>query len=113
MKRSALPHIRLFAYGTLLEAKTQRRVFGRVVERVPARLIGWRVVPRLVLGRYPGVVPEAGVTTTGAMLKINSAELARADAYEGTLYVRRRVAVRDGPRVVRCWMYAPAAAKRR
>jgi len=99
----------LFAYGTLLDERMQRRVFGRVLVAMSARLPGWRVAPRLVRGRYPGIVREAGATAAGAVLKINSAELARADAYEGALYARCRVSACARSRIVRAWVYVPVA----
>jgi gamma-glutamylcyclotransferase (GGCT)/AIG2-like uncharacterized protein YtfP len=103
--------ILLFAYGTLLDEKVQRRVFGRVVvETVPARLAGWRVVPRAVLGRYPGIVKATGEATAGALLRLDSRELAKADAYEDApkLYRRRRVNARAGRQAVRVWVYVPS-----
>lgn len=104
--------ILLFAYGTLLDERVQRRVFGRVVEARPARLPGWRVVPRAVRGRYPGIARTAGEGAAGALLKVDSNGLARADFYEGTpkLYRRLRVSVQAGRRRLRCWVYVPAGA---
>jgi gamma-glutamylcyclotransferase (GGCT)/AIG2-like uncharacterized protein YtfP len=102
--------ILLFSYGTLLEEKIQRRVFGRLVTGPAGRLEGWHVAPRAVRGRYPGIVRANGEGTTGRVLELAPGDLARADAYEDTpvLYRRLRVSVKVGRRAVRCWIYAPA-----
>jgi gamma-glutamylcyclotransferase (GGCT)/AIG2-like uncharacterized protein YtfP len=101
--------ILLFAYGTLLDAKVQRRVFGREVVVTPARVNGWQVKQRLVRGRYPGIVATPRASTPGGVLKITAAELRRADAYEDApqLYQRVRLAARVGAKRVRCWAYVP------
>jgi len=101
--------ILLLAYGTLLEAKVKRRVFGREVAIVPARLEGWTVRPRFVCGRYPGIVPEEGAITVGGVLRITANELAQADVYEDAprLYRRVRVIASVNARNVRCWVYVP------
>ncbi len=101
--------IALFAYGTLLDAKVQRRVFGREVDVMPARLTGWSVRQNLVRGRYPGIVRADGANATGGVLRITAAERALADVYEGApqLYRRERVTARVGTKRVRCWVYVP------
>src|SRR5689334_19465578 len=101
--------ILLFAYGTLLDAKVQRRVFGREMRVTPARLLGWSVRPRFVRGRYPGILKATGATAVGGVLRITARELAQADAYEDAprLYRRVRVSVEAGAPRVRCWVYLP------
>jgi len=102
----------LFSYGTLLETKIQQRVFGRLLSGRPGRLAGWHVAPRAVHGRYPGIVRATGEGTMGQVLELAPGELARADAYEDTphLYRRLRVGVKRGRRTVRCWIYVPAVS---
>ncbi len=104
--------IRLFVYGTLLDEKIQQQVFARCPERVPAVLSGWSVRPRSVRGLYPDIVRRAGASTSGAVLKIDRAELERADRYEDApvLYRRLRVTVLAGDRRERCWMYVATVA---
>jgi gamma-glutamylcyclotransferase (GGCT)/AIG2-like uncharacterized protein YtfP len=105
--------ILLFAYGTLLDEEVQRRVFGRAVAMQPARLAGWRVTPRSVAGRFPGIVRAGGARTAGALLRLSSSDLGMADAYEEAprLYRRKRVTARIGRRPLRCWVYVPADAR--
>ncbi len=101
--------ILLFAYGTLLDAKVQRQVFGREVGLVPGQLTGWRVRRQFVRGRYPGIVRAAGKTVMGGVLRVTAADLARADVYEDAprLYQRQRVTVKVSSKAVRCWVYVP------
>lgn len=100
----------LFAYGTLLDAAVQRRVFGRTIDATPARVQGWRVMPALVRARYPGVVPLENSQTRGGVLSLRPGELKVADAYEDAprLYRRHRVTARTARATVRCWMYVPS-----
>jgi gamma-glutamylcyclotransferase (GGCT)/AIG2-like uncharacterized protein YtfP len=107
--------VRLFVYGTLLDDKIQQRVFGRNPLQDAARLPGWRVVPRAVRGKYPGVVQQAAATVAGALLRIDRQELLRADEYEDAprLYRRQRVTARCGPRQTRCWIYVPQKMSRK
>jgi len=102
--------ILLFAYGTLLDEKIQRRVFGRILKQTPARLPGWRVLPRAVRRRYPGIVRAAGKGAAGGLLELRAGELAKVDGYEDAprLYRRVRVTVAVGGRRLRCWVYKPA-----
>jgi gamma-glutamylcyclotransferase (GGCT)/AIG2-like uncharacterized protein YtfP len=102
--------VRIFAYGTLLDEKVQRRVFGRVIELIPARLPGWEIVRGAVRGGFAGIVPAPGGETSGAMLKIDSRELALADRYEDApqFYRRLRVTARAGRHPVRTWVYVPS-----
>jgi gamma-glutamylcyclotransferase (GGCT)/AIG2-like uncharacterized protein YtfP len=102
--------VRIFAYGTLLDEKVQWRVFGRVIELIPARLPGWGLVLGAVRGGFRGIVPAPGGETAGALLKIDSRELALADRYEDApqFYRRLRVTARTGRHRVRTWVYVPA-----
>jgi gamma-glutamylcyclotransferase (GGCT)/AIG2-like uncharacterized protein YtfP len=103
------PAVRLFVYGTLLDDKIQRRVFGRNPMHEAARLPGWRVVPRAVRGKYPGVMRRGNSRLAGALLRIDRRELLRADEYEDAprLYRRQRVMACCGARKTRCWIYVP------
>lgn len=103
--------VRLFAYGTLLDEKIQRRVFGRAIPVQSAVLPNWRVRRRSVHGRYDGIVPVRRASTPGGMLRIDARELRRADRYEGApdFYRRQRVKIRAGRRSLAAWVYVPAA----
>jgi gamma-glutamylcyclotransferase (GGCT)/AIG2-like uncharacterized protein YtfP len=78
----------LFVYGTLLDPGVLRRVSGDdALARGlrPARLNGWRRV--FLRGTpYPTLVPAAGATVNGAVLRAGDAALARLSAYEGSAY---------------------------
>lgn len=108
--RTTRARILLFAYGTLLEATVQRRVLGREVLVMPAKLAGWKVKRRFVRGRYPGIVASKGASAAGGVLRVTAEELARADAYEDVprLYRRARAAANVGAKRMRCWVYVPA-----
>jgi len=101
--------ILLFAYGTLLDRRVQRRVFGRTPATVAARLENWTVRRRAVRGRYPGIAPARGRMTLGRVLDLATGELRRADTYEDAphLYRRRRVRVRLAGGTAPCWVYVP------
>jgi len=98
---------RLFAYGTLLSAARQKRLFGRLVAAEPAALEGWRRAR--CVGRYFGIVRTRGARTRGGVLRLTRAELACADRWEGVpdLYRRRRVRVACAGGGRDCWAYVP------
>jgi gamma-glutamylcyclotransferase (GGCT)/AIG2-like uncharacterized protein YtfP len=93
------PH-RLFAYGTLRLEQVQTRLFGRQVPTTADALAGWRIEeieiddPQVVAvsgrSRHPVLVRSANPSDRieGAVLALNAAELAAADAYEASSYVR-------------------------
>jgi gamma-glutamylcyclotransferase (GGCT)/AIG2-like uncharacterized protein YtfP len=109
------PAVRLFVYGTLLDDKIQRRVFGRNPIQEMARLPGWRIIPRAVRRKYPGATQRADSILAGALLRIDRRELLHADEYEAAprLYRRQRVTVCCGLRKIRCWIYVPQKISRK
>lgn len=103
----------LFVYGTLMLPEVQRAVVGRRFRSVRAVLHGYR---RHALrgADYPAIMPEAGASVHGVLLRGISRRVLRIlDAYEGSDYVRRRVEVvseRDEPDVT--WTYVFAGRRR-
>jgi gamma-glutamylcyclotransferase (GGCT)/AIG2-like uncharacterized protein YtfP len=101
----------LFVYGTLLDAGVLTRVSGEraLAQRlVPARLDGWRRV--FLRGTpYPTLVPAAGASVNGAVLRVGDAALARLSAYEGSAYVLTplRVTTARGALRAHAWIAPP------
>jgi hypothetical protein len=102
----------LFAYGTLLDARVQRAVFGRRLEGRPD------VLPGFVRGsaefrdphgpappaRYPDIVPTGRETdrVPGQTFELGADDLRAADAYETSAYIRREVTLASG---CAAWVY--------
>jgi gamma-glutamylcyclotransferase (GGCT)/AIG2-like uncharacterized protein YtfP len=84
---------RLFAYGTLMLPALVQALLGRRVHARPARLEGF--ARYRMRGRpYPGIVAMPGAATQGVLIEgLTPADVRRLDAFEGTLYQRRRVEV--------------------
>jgi gamma-glutamylcyclotransferase (GGCT)/AIG2-like uncharacterized protein YtfP len=105
--------VRLFVYGTLLDANQLRAVTGRTFPSRPARLEGWRRVrPR---GGWPDVVRDPGAHVDGALLDgIDAQALAALDAYEdeGRLYRREDASVTADGAPVPCQLYRRAVSRR-
>ncbi len=79
----AAPRVILFVYGTLLDAGVLTRVSGEraLAQRlVPARLDGWRRV--FLRGTpYPTLVPAAGASVNGAVLRVGAAPVPGSPAW--------------------------------
>lgn len=98
--------ITLFSFGTLLDAKVQHQVFGGQLKASPATLSGVRIIDIPI--NDPDVIAVSGIsvhrglkrsiesTVTGGILALSSEQLAQADAYEVSDYVRRRVQLTSG-----------------
>lgn len=102
--------MRLFFYGTLLDADVQSVVLGRVLGRhdlIPAVLRHFRRV--YIAGRlYPLVVPQRGAIVEGAVAtRLRRDDLARIAIYEGDDYrlERRQVFAGDPPAAMAAWLY--------
>jgi gamma-glutamylcyclotransferase (GGCT)/AIG2-like uncharacterized protein YtfP len=103
------PQTRVFVYGSLLDLGRQRKVVGRELRMLPARLPGFE----RRRGRYFYIVPHPGVETAGAiLLDLDALDLSVLDRYEEvpTLYTREVVTVLTaaGGRIT-CWCYMPTA----
>ena len=105
----------LFSYGTLQDEALQQRLFGRSLAGTPDTLLGFRM--DWLEERDPGAVAASGVVRhpvvhetgnthdriPGTLLRLNDAELARADEYEADDYRRVRVTLASG---AQAWLYA-------
>ena len=87
--------MRLFVYGTLLDAGTLVTRGGHAglpARMVPATLPGWRRVA-LRGGRYPTLRRDRTGVVRGALLTVPARALARLTSYEGSAYRLARVVV--------------------
>jgi gamma-glutamylcyclotransferase (GGCT)/AIG2-like uncharacterized protein YtfP len=101
----------LFAYGTLRDPQYQRELFERTFPQRPAQVRGYVVVS--TGGGYLAAAPRPGETIAGALVELDLAAYAIADAWEDlTIYERVEVtAYGRGERLERCFMYVqPGAA---
>ncbi len=100
---------RLFCYGTLRVAAVVARVTGR---RFPARaaLLPGHGVRRLCGTPYPALLARRGEVTAGRLYEgLTPVHLRRLDRYEGRLYRRCLVMVRDDRGAARrAWVYLVA-----
>lgn len=110
---------RLFSYGTLQQENVQRAQFGRVLEGVADELVGFRqdmveITDPDVLAksgkRFHPIVQRSGddaERVAGTVFLITPAELAAADAYEVSDYVRVEAPLASGSRA---WVYVKRGA---
>ncbi|MCX5383026.1 GDSL-type esterase/lipase family protein [Streptomyces sp. NBC_00083] len=108
---AARPHA-LFSFGTLLDDRVQKTLFGQRVPRTAAALAGHST--RSLTITDPAVIATSGLDVhltlerrigaevEGAVLHLTEAELAAADAYEVDDYTRRRVRLSSG---ASAWAY--------
>jgi len=103
---------RLFVYGALMDPSERRRLLGRSVCAIPARL------PNYARGRkrYFFVVPYQGSEVEGEILHpIAASDFSILDKYEDVprLYTRALVEVTDQTgSICRCWIYLPTGWER-
>lgn len=109
--------ILLFSYGTLQLESVQRASFGRLLEGEADALVGWRrdwleITDPAVLDasgeRFHPVVSRSGDaadTVEGMVFRIDADELAAADRYEVSDYVRVLAPLRSGRQA---WVYVRA-----
>jgi gamma-glutamylcyclotransferase (GGCT)/AIG2-like uncharacterized protein YtfP len=85
----------LFAYGTLQFPEVLRALLGRMPDRSPVTLDGWRAAA-LARRPYPGLVP-ADATAAGTLLTgLSAEELEVLDEYESGPYDLRELSLADG-----------------
>ncbi|MFJ2770940.1 gamma-glutamylcyclotransferase family protein [Streptomyces sp. NPDC087300] len=108
------PHA-LFSFGTLLDERVQKSLFGEPVPSAPASLAGHTTRPLPITD--PEVIATSGLDVhltlerrlgaevRGAVLRLTDEDLAAADAYEVDDYVRRRVVLSSGETA---WAYLDA-----
>jgi gamma-glutamylcyclotransferase (GGCT)/AIG2-like uncharacterized protein YtfP len=84
---------RIFVYGTLLPGERNHlELLGARHEGTARTLPGWELVD---LGPFPGMREGAGIVE-GEVFVVDDAHLARLDAFEGDLFVRRAIALAEG-----------------
>ncbi|MEU8580792.1 GDSL-type esterase/lipase family protein [Streptomyces abikoensis] len=108
------PHT-LFSFGTLLDEKVQKELFGRAVPTSPASLAGHTTRPIRItdesviatsgLDVHLTLERRIGAAVEGAVLHLTDADLAAADDYEVDDYTRRRVRLSSGEAA---WAYLDA-----
>ncbi len=95
-----------FAYASnMSRALMQGRCPGAVALGT-AELPGWRFV--VTAGGFGSIAPQPGATVRGVLWRVGARELAAMNAYEGIdsgLYLRRRLPVRQGGRLVPALVY--------
>jgi gamma-glutamylcyclotransferase (GGCT)/AIG2-like uncharacterized protein YtfP len=106
--------MRLFLYGTLLDARTlasRGGQAGAASRFVPASLPGWQRVA-LRNGRYPTLRRHRTGVVHGALFVAPARMLARLTAYEGSDYRLTRVVVRttNGKTAAHTWI-APGGTR--
>jgi hypothetical protein len=95
----------LFVYGSLLDPALRKRLLGRQVDAIPARLDGYERRQQ----RYLFILRCDGAETEGALLRdLSDRDLEILDAYEEVpaLYTRELVQASDGQgMLLKCWTY--------
>ncbi|MFJ6854518.1 SGNH/GDSL hydrolase family protein [Streptomyces sp. NPDC091271] len=108
------PHT-LFSFGTLLDERVQKTLFGQSVPQTPAALAGHTARPLRItdpeviatsgLDVHLTLARRIGAEVEGAVLHLTDADLAAADDYEVDDYVRRRTRLSSG---ATAWAYLDA-----
>jgi gamma-glutamylcyclotransferase (GGCT)/AIG2-like uncharacterized protein YtfP len=100
----------LFAYGSLREEEVQKTVFGRILEGVPERLLGYAVKrieieEEFGLENYPIITPteDKEDCIEGIVYELTIEELQLSDTYEGNSYTRIEVPLQSKRMV---WAYS-------
>jgi gamma-glutamylcyclotransferase (GGCT)/AIG2-like uncharacterized protein YtfP len=84
----------LFVYGTLLLPAVIEALIGRVPDRLPAILPGYRRF-RVSGEVFPAIAPEPAARVHGLVYSgLDHGERMILDAFEGSIYTRRRVRAR-------------------
>lgn len=97
----------LFVYGSLMRDTERKRLLGRSVGAIPARLDGYRRGQ----SKYYFVARDSDAETEGAiLLDLTERDFQILDEYEDTprIYTRERISVigSDG-QSIECWIYLP------
>lgn len=114
---NAAATVRLFSYGTLQQENVQRATFGRLLDGTPDALMGYvsamvEITDPDVLAasgeRFHPIVRRSDIPTdrvAGTVFLISEAELAAADEYEVSDYVRVSAQLASG---LDAWVYVRA-----
>lgn len=107
----------LFSYGTLQYPEVQKASFGRLLDGTEDAILGFRremleITDPDVLAKsgerfHPIVMPSENIgdAVAGTVFKITTDELAAADAYEVSDYMRVEAKLRSG---ATAWVYVKA-----
>jgi len=94
---------KLFAYGTLKDKDIQENIFGRSLEGVTDRLIGYvvdyiHIEEEFGIAKYPiiNATENPKDVVEGILYEITEKEVGLADTYEGVLYKRIEVTLESG-----------------
>ncbi len=83
-----------FTYGSLMSPDIMTRVAGCACQGVPAYLDGYSRHP-VRAEEYPGMIPSPDGRVEGVLYRdLPDSAWPRLDAFEGVMYLRRRVSVR-------------------
>ena len=99
----------VFVYGEFLKDRILRRVLGRLPERVPAKLRGYRRFLDDVLGHYNLVHEDEEVVEGMLLLEITDDELIELDKFDTEKYKRRAVTVETAAGPSEAWVFTGKA----
>ena len=93
----------LFVYGTLMDSKVQKSVFGRITKGIPDILERYRK-SEIEIGKkkYPAIVLDKDNFVEGLVISIIPIELKLIDKYETDAYKREQVVLKSGKTA---WVY--------
>lgn len=99
----------VFVYGTLMRRERAEHLMAEGEFAGEATLRGYAIYD---LGRYPGILPQAGAEVDGELYFVSGKMLAAMDEYEdeGSLYYRRKVPVEGENGRTEAWVYVYAHA---
>lgn len=94
----------LFVYGTLKDANTQQKIFGRSVSGVSDMLLDYKKSEVMIDNEiYPTIVTSYGDFVKGLLILVTDKELKIIDDYETSAYKRIKVILKSG---IAAWVYA-------
>jgi gamma-glutamylcyclotransferase (GGCT)/AIG2-like uncharacterized protein YtfP len=94
---------KLFSYGSLQNTDIQMRLFGRELIGYSDVLHDYEMTAINIDGEgYSAAEPKADEKISGTVYELSSAELERADEYEGKSYYRIKVKLQSG---TESWVY--------
>jgi gamma-glutamylcyclotransferase (GGCT)/AIG2-like uncharacterized protein YtfP len=104
--------IKLFTYGSLQHDDVQETLFGRVMEGIPEKLIGYalkkiQIEEEFGIVHYPVIVETQNEEDyiDGIVYEVSEKELHQADLYEGMHYKRVEVHLHSNQKA---WAYSAA-----
>ncbi len=94
----------LFAYGTLRQQEVQNAIFSKVLEGNQEALPYYKMSAQKVADTYPNIVASENPKdkVKGMVYVLTDEELLKADAYEGSAYLRTEAVLESGKKA---WVY--------